>query len=204
MPTNIQPYDTISTPLGDCYIYTIHSSFLNKLSTFDCGEAEQNDFIKRLATGHYLTGINHTFLLICGNDLAGFVTFSSYSFDFKNNADEIRNTIKEEFNKKSLTHSFEVNFSKLPVILLGQLGIDKKYQGKGIGRAFVKNFIIPYSLSYCISNSCIGILVYTKTSKKFYEKLDFQLIYNSKDGGANYFYSLYKNVLEVRYRTFFA
>ncbi|ADX82748.1 GNAT family N-acetyltransferase [Saccharolobus islandicus] len=92
----------------------------------------------------------------------------------------------------------------LMTILLGQLGIDKKYQGKGMGKALVRSFVIPYSLGYCIRNSCIGILVYTKTSKEFYEKLGFQLIYEDESGGANYFYSLYKNVLEVRYRAFLA
>ncbi|WP_149565121.1 GNAT family N-acetyltransferase [Sulfuracidifex tepidarius] len=112
--------------------------------------------------------------------------------------------MKKEFNKKGLPHEFDISFKKLPVILLGQLGINKIYQGKGVGSVFVRSFIIPYSLGYCIRNSCIGILVYTKTAKEFYEKLGFQLIYEDKNGGANYFYSLYKNVLEVRYRTFLA
>jgi hypothetical protein len=53
-------------------------------------------------------------------------------------------------------------------------------------------------------NSCIGILVYSKTAKEFYEKLGFLLIYEDRNGGANYFYSLYKNVLEVRHRAFLA
>ena len=205
MSTNIQPFDTISTPLGNCYVYTIHSSFINRLGSFDCGEKEQNEFIRRLAVGHYLAGINHTFLLICDNDLAGFVSFSSYSYAFAEGfIGKIREVMKEEFNRRGLPHEFNISFKKLPVILLGQLGIDKRYQGKGVGSVFVKNFIIPYSLGYCINNSCIGILVYTKTAKEFYEKLGFQLIYEDKSGGANYFYSLYKNVLEVRYRAFLA
>lgn len=203
MSTSIQPYDTISTPLGNCYIYTIHSSFLSKLNDFDCGEEEQNEFIKRFAVGHYLAGINHTFLLVCNGDLAGFASFSSYSYAFAEGfVSKIRQAILEEFSRKGLPHEFDINFKKLPVVLLGQLGIDKKYQDKGIGSSFVRSFIIPYSLGYCIRNSCIGILVYTRTSKGFYEKLGFQLIYEDKNGGANYFYSLYKNVLEVRYRAF--
>ncbi|BDB99140.1 GNAT family N-acetyltransferase [Saccharolobus caldissimus] len=203
MSKNIQPYDTISTPLGNCYIYTIHSYFINKLASFDCGEKEQNDFIKRFAVGHYLAGINHTFLLICNNDLAGFISFSSYSYAFAEGfLDKIKKAIKEEFNKRGLPHEFDVSFKKLPVILLGQLGIDKRYQGKGLGRSLIREFVIPYSLNYCAENSCIGILVYTRSAKDFYRKLGFQLIYEDKNGGANYFYSLYKNVLEIRYKTF--
>lgn len=95
-----------------------------------------------------------------------------------------------------------MSFKKLPVILLGQLGIDKRYQGKGLGSSLIGEFVIPYSLNYCAKNSCIGILVYTRSAKDFYRKLSFQLVYEDKNGGANYFYSLYKNVLEIRYNTF--
>ena len=87
------------------------------------------------------------------------------------------------------------------MLLLGQLGIDKRYQHKGIGSTLVKRFVIPYSLNYCIENSCIGLLVYTRTAKDFYEKLGFEKIYESKKG-ANYFYSLYKNVLRARQNAF--
>ncbi|BCU70729.1 GNAT family N-acetyltransferase [Stygiolobus caldivivus] len=197
-----RPYKTIQTPLGDCNIYTIQSSFLDKFKRFDCGEEEQNDFIRRLAVGHYLAGINHTFLLVCGNDLVGFVSFSSYSFEFTGEAkNEMISGLKEEFTNRGLPHEIEISFKKLPVLLLGQLGIDKKYQGKGIGSALVKRFVIPYSLNYCIENSCIGLLVYTRTAKDFYEKLGFEKIYESKRG-TNYFYSLYKNVLRARQDAF--
>ncbi|WP_231918196.1 hypothetical protein [Saccharolobus solfataricus] len=55
--------------------------------------------------GHYLSGINHTFLLICNNDLAGFVSFSSYSYAFTEGfISKIREARKEEFRRKGLPH----------------------------------------------------------------------------------------------------
>ena len=113
----------------------------------------------------------------------------------------MRKEVDGELEKRGLPHVY-ISFKRLPVLLLGQLGIDKKYQGKGIGSIFVRDFVIPYSLNYCIENSCIGLLVYTRTAKGFYEKLGFKKIYESKEEGANYFYSLYKKVLAVRYNTF--
>ena len=75
------------------------------------------------------------------------------------------------------------------MVLLGYLDIDKRYQGKGLGTSLIREFVIPYSLNYCAENSCIGILVYTRSAKDFYSKLGFQLIYEDKSGSVNYFYS---------------
>ena len=97
--------------------------------------------------------------------------------------------IREELSKRGLPLELEISFKKLPVVLLGYLGIDKRYQGKGQGTSLIREFVIPYSLNYCAENSCIGILVYTRSAKDFYRKLGFQLIYEDESGSVNYFYS---------------
>ena len=58
--------------------------------------------------------------------------------------------------------------------MLGQFGIHKDYQRKGIGQEFMKKFVIPYSEAYCIENSCIGVLVHMTTAKKLLLKTGFR------------------------------
>ena len=85
--------------------------------------------------------------------------------------------------------------------MLGQFGIHKDYQRKGIGQEFMKKFVIPYSEAYCIGNSCIGVLVHTTSAKNFYLKLGFVEIY-SRGSLSALVYTFYSRILEARYKRF--
>ena len=83
-----------------CVVSPFTVGVLKYLPNFDCNEREQNDFIKELAVGHYLAGINHTFVLLCNDELIGFASFSNATIE---TTEEITKQIKslvESYIKK--------------------------------------------------------------------------------------------------------
>ena len=191
-----------------CTVLPFTASVLTHLPDFDCNEKEQNDFIREFAVGHYLAGVNHTFVLLCGDELVGFASFSNATIE---TSEEIVRQIKSLVEYYIINNNLhlpptanlkvELPFRRPPFILLGQLGIHKNYQRKGIGQELMKKFVIPYSEAYCIENSCIGILVHTTTAKNFYLKLGFAEIY-SEGGFSTLVYTFYNKILEARYKRF--
>lgn len=191
-----------------CAVLPFTASVLKYLPDFDCNEKEQNDFIKELAVGHYLAGVNHTFVLLCGDKLVGFATFSNATIETSDKiVREIESLVEYYIINNNLRLPSTINlkielpFRRLPFILLGQFGIHKDYQRKGIGQELMKKFVIPFSEAYCIENSCIGVLVHTTTVKNFYLKLGFVEIY-SKGGFSTLVYTFYNKILESRYKRF--
>jgi len=192
----------------ECEICQFTYRFVNKLGSFDCGADEQNRFIRELAVGHYIVGLNNTFLLLCNGKVIGFTSFSNSSLStFKEIKEEIYNYIRDYVKTKLdeligedqktkeelydiITKSFDISYSKLPFILLGQLGIHKDHQKRGVGKAFIEEFVIKYSIAYCIKNNCLGIMLHTTRElyEKFYSK-DFRVKF--KEGN---------KVREVMYR----
>ena len=64
-----------------CAVLPLTASVLKYLPDFDCNEKERNDFIRELAVGSYLAGVNHTFVLLCGEKLVGFAAFSNATIE---------------------------------------------------------------------------------------------------------------------------
>lgn len=93
-------------------------------SAFDSGKPELNDYLKKYAWQNQKKRYSITFIATVENskEIAGYYCTSASSIEFAN--------IPDTLNKKLPKYP-------APVMLIGQLAVDKKMQGKGLGKVLL-------------------------------------------------------------------
>lgn len=82
---------------------------------FDCGNDEINQYLWQFASQHHKKGVAKVHILANDLDIVGFYTLSSLSI---------------EPNIKGYPKT-------VPAIIIGRMGIDKKYQGQGLSNTLL-------------------------------------------------------------------
>ena len=137
---------------------------------FDCGKDLLNDYLKTQAGQDVKRKLSVCFVLADSDTkvIQGYYTLSNSSIPLSSFTEQIQ---------KKLPKSYK----SIPTTLLGRLAIDKKYQGKGIGKIIL---IDALKRSYGISNEIgsFGIIVdpIDDDAKSFYQKYDFIELPDSK------------------------
>ena len=85
---------------------------------FECGIPLIDSWVAKRATGARKAGTAVVYATFCEGILAGFYSLSSQSI--------MRNNTSEWITRNSL--------EQIPVILLGMMGVDRRFQGCGLGR----------------------------------------------------------------------
>ena len=129
---------------------------------FECGEAELDLFLKRYARQnqfrHY---IGVTYVAVDGGEILGFVTLSAGSVN------------REELPKE---RQGSLPAYALPILRLSRLAVDRRRQGRGIGRALLR-FALRMALRQREAFGCYGVLVDAKADATgFYEAYGFEPI----------------------------
>lgn len=97
--------------------------YLNKShdkNVFDCGNDDINRYLKQLASQHTKKGIAQTHVLSDGAIIQGFYTLSNTFID--NQDGQIKGYPKQ-----------------IPAIIIGRMGVDKQFQGQGIGKILLSH-----------------------------------------------------------------
>lgn len=89
---------------------------------FNCGEETLNNFIHKEISAYQRERLGITYLIHLDSKLVGFVTISMASLK----------TEKMEIGEK-----LKIRLESYPALQIGQLAIDKKYQGQGFGKIFI-------------------------------------------------------------------
>jgi len=130
---------------------------------FDCGKELLNDYLKSQAGQDVKRKLSVCFVSSDSetNVIQGYYTLSNYSIPLSSFSEQIQKKLPKSYNSIQTT-------------LLGRLAIDKKYQGKGIGKILL---IDALKRSYGISNEIgsFGIIVdpIDDEAKGFYQKYDY-------------------------------
>lgn len=125
---------------------------LNKnhdLSDFKSESDELNDFIKNDALNQQIDKLNLTKLVICDDEIIGFVTLLTDTIEIKKIRDDFaKENIKNHLN----TENREVSKSTLlPAIKIGCFAIAEKYSKQGLGTIIFRN--IMYNLKLMSENN---------------------------------------------------
>ena len=130
-------------------------------SAFDCGKPELNNYLKKYAWQNQQKRYSITFIATVENskEIAGYYCTSASSIEFAN--------LPDTLNKKLPKYP-------APVMLIGQLAVDKKMQGKGLGKV-----LLMHALSRAVRiSSEMGIFAVRvdamdREAKDFYFKYGF-------------------------------
>lgn len=137
---------------------------------FDCGKELLNNYLKNQAGQDVKRKLSACFVLVDNetNLIQGFYTLSNYSIPLSSFSEQIRKKLPK-------------SYISIPTTLLGRLAIDKKYQGKGIGKILLIDALKRcYHISTEIGSFGIVVDPIDNEAKNFYEKYDFIELPDSK------------------------
>ncbi len=142
------------------WIFSPLDKSFNK-SAFDCGKPQLNEYLKKYAWQNQKRRYSITFVATIENtkEIAGYYCTSASSIEFAK--------IPDAVNKKLPKYP-------APVMLIGQLAVDKNMQGKGLGK-----LLLMHALSRAVRiSSEIGIFAVRvdamdQEAKDFYLKYGF-------------------------------
>jgi len=93
------------------------------LTEFDSGIAELDDWLRKRARSNQATGASRTFVLCDGKRVVGYYALATGAVAQKDAPGRIKRNMPDP----------------IPFAVLGRLAIDQAFQGRGIGRALVRD-----------------------------------------------------------------
>lgn len=95
----------------------------HRLEGFDCGEPPLDDWLRRRARANQAGGASRTFVLCEGDRVIAYYALASGAVTAAASPGRFRRNMPEP----------------IPVAVLGRLAIDRRHQGRGIGRALFRD-----------------------------------------------------------------
>jgi GNAT superfamily N-acetyltransferase len=130
------------------------------VADFDCGQAALNDWLKRRALGNQQSGTTRTWVVTetGSHEVVAFYASCTGSI--------LRSTAPRGIGQGQP--------EQLPALLLARMGVDQKHQGRGVGAALLKHFVLK-ALEVSASVGVRLLLVHAKDdeAKSFYEHYGF-------------------------------
>ncbi|MCW8060824.1 GNAT family N-acetyltransferase [Agrobacterium tumefaciens] len=129
--------------------------------SFDCGRESMNQWFRRHAWRNQQLDISRTAVMCDAKtgDIAGYVTLAT-------------GHIEREYLPKPLQRNRPEH---IPVFLLGQLAVDRRYQGMGLARSLLF-YALATSVRIARTIGCVGVLTHPldEEVRAFYQRLGFE------------------------------
>ena len=128
------------------------------VSSFDCGEAELNEWLRRRALKNEEEGASRSYVVCAGRRVVGFYCLANGAVARAEATGRVRRNMPEP----------------VPVMVIGRLAVDQSYHGQGIGRGMVRDPILRTVQAAEIAG-IRAILIHAESpeAKAFYEGLGF-------------------------------
>jgi GNAT superfamily N-acetyltransferase len=123
------------------------------LADFDSGESSLDEWLKKRALKNQASGASRCFVLCAGNAVIGYYSLSAGAISRQAATKAMRRNVPDP----------------LPVLLLGRLAIDRRYQNQGLGRALLRDAMIR-AVNVAADAGVFAILVHALSdqAKRFY------------------------------------
>lgn len=131
------------------------------LTSFNSGKDALDEWLKRYALVNQKSDSAKTYVVHRGKRVVGYYCLAA-------------NCISTP-NASKRAASGQPQKGSVPVIILGRLAVDKSEQGKGLGKALLKNALLRCEQSAdIIAVRAVLVHALDKDAKDFYEKYDFE------------------------------
>jgi GNAT superfamily N-acetyltransferase len=128
------------------------------VSSFDCGEASLNDWLRRRALQNQESGASSTYVIVEKDQVVGYYSLAAGSVARETAPGRVRRNVPDP----------------VPVVVLGRLAIDKRIQGAGLGRALLRDAILrTLQAAEIIGVRAILVHALSEPAKRFYEACGF-------------------------------
>lgn len=96
------------------------------LALFDSGQTSLDDWLKQRALKNEIAGASRTYVICEDANVVGYYCLTSGSVEHRQAPGRVRRNMPDP----------------IPVMLMGRLAVDRTQQGKGLGRALLKDAIL--------------------------------------------------------------
>ena len=131
----------------------------HQVADFSCGEPSLDDWLKRRAKANQVSGASRTFVVRDGEKIAGYYALASGAVALKSAPGRLKRNMPDP----------------VPVVTLVRLAVDSAYQGRGIGRALMRDATLRVIYAAGVIG-IRGILVHaiSQQAREFYCALGFE------------------------------
>ena len=128
------------------------------VARFDCGVAVLDDWLKRRALGNERAGASRTYVLCDGSAVVGYYCLATGGVDRDEAPSALRRNMPDP----------------VPVVVLGRLAVDRRYQGRGLGRALLRDAVLRASQVAEVAGAA-ALLVHalSEGARRFYQSSGF-------------------------------
>ena len=128
------------------------------IESFSCGVPVLDDWLKRRALKNEVSGASRTFVICQDKQVLGYYTLATGSIEHRNAPGKIRRNMPKP----------------IPVMVLGRLAVDQRWQQTGLGRGLLKDALLR-TLSVSRQAGIRALLVHTlsEETKHFYTRNGF-------------------------------
>lgn len=125
----------------------------HELAVFDCGVATLNDWLKRRAVENNRTGASRTYVVCEGQEVIAYYCLSTGAVDHDISPSQLRRNMPDP----------------IPVVVLGRLAVDQRYQNRKLGHVLLKDAILR-SLQIAEIAGAVALLVHSisEEARRFY------------------------------------
>jgi GNAT superfamily N-acetyltransferase len=128
------------------------------LGEFSCGESSLDEWLRRRAHANQASGASRTYVVCAGRKVIGYYALASGAITIERAPGRFRRNMP----------------NPIPVVVLGRLGVDRGWHGKGIGRALFRDAAMRVARAGDVIG-IRGIVVHaiSEQAKRFYLALGF-------------------------------
>jgi GNAT superfamily N-acetyltransferase len=131
----------------------------HRLESFDCGRDELNRYLVRYAWQNQQAGAAQTYVGLVDDTLVGYYTLAV--------GHVLREEAPERLTKGLARHP-------VPIMLLARLATDRRWQGRGIGKALLKDAMLRTLQAANIAGiRALAVHAKDEAARTFYERFDF-------------------------------
>jgi predicted N-acetyltransferase YhbS len=128
------------------------------IEAFACGIPVLDDWLKRRALKNEVSGASRTFVVCHDGQVVGYYALATGSVEHRDAPGKLRRNIPDP----------------IPMIVLGRLAVDQRWQSAGIGRGLLKDAVLrSVSVSQHAGVKALLVHVLSEDAKTFYMRNGF-------------------------------
>jgi GNAT superfamily N-acetyltransferase len=128
------------------------------LTQFSCGEPSLDHWLRKRALQNEESGASRTYVVCAGVCVAGYFALAAGSVAHAEAASRIKRNMPDP----------------VPVILIGRLAIDSRFQGRGIGADLLRDAVLrTLQVAEIAGVRALLVSAISENAKRFYEKYGF-------------------------------
>jgi GNAT superfamily N-acetyltransferase len=167
-----------------CTFSRLSKEVIDSAFPFDCGHDDLNDFFRNDSLNYEKEFLGKSYCFLLNENPKEIVCIFTVSND------SIKVNFLPNARKKKVTKQIprEKHFRSYPAVLVGRLGVNLKYRGKGIGRELM-DFIKSWFIDSNNKTGCRFVVVDAYNEQypiTYYQKNDFEFLFSTEEQEKEY------------------